>query len=97
MSEAYIYFKKRFRRRRSEIDAEIKRRFEHGVRPTDIMCTTWYVKQALDRMRSDVDENILCVNELSDKESKTLYKYIDFLDRYMWFKLYDIAGKEVKN
>lgn len=97
MSEEYTYLKDKFRRRRAEIQAEINRRFSYGMKPTDLMCATWYVKQSLERMRSDLDEHILCDNILSTREAKILYKYIDFLDDYMWNRLYDIAGKGVKN
>ena len=95
MSEAYDFLKNKIRRRKSDIEAEINRRFEYSVRPTDLMCATWNVKQILDRMRSDVDEVILCENSISYKEAKVLYRYIDNLDDYVWSRLYDIAGKGV--
>ena len=97
MSEEYIFFKNRFRRRRKDMLDEIERRTRYSVRPTDVMCLTWYIKQSLDNMRSDVDESILCINSLSTRECKVLYNYIKLLEEYMWNRLYDIAGKEVSN
>lgn len=97
MSEAYVYFKSRFRRRKAEIDAEIERRFDKCVRPTDIMCATWYIKQTLDSMYNEIDIHILCENTLSRRERRTLHKYIDILNDSYWDRLYNIAGKEGKN
>lgn len=93
MSEEYIFFKNRFRRRRKDMLNEIDRRTRYKVRTTDVMCLTWYIKQSLDNMRSDLDESILCLNTLSTRECKVLYKYIKLLEDYMWNRLYDIAGQ----
>lgn len=93
MSEEYIFFKNRFKRRRKDMLEEIDRRTRYTVRATDVMCLTWYIKQSLDMMRSDVDEHILCWNILSTRECKVLYKYIKLLEDYMWNRLYDMAGQ----
>lgn len=95
MSEAYEYFKNRFRVRKKVIDTEIRTRFKYGVRPTDIMCVTWYVKLTLEGMKSEVDTHILCENTLSKREVKILYKYIGILNDSYWDRLYNIAGKGV--
>ena len=96
MSEEYTIFKNRFRRMRAEIEQEIDRRIDFGMKATDLMCVTWYVKQKIDRMRSDLDEHILSENTLSYRESRILYRYIDILDDTMWSILYNIAGKGVR-
>lgn len=93
MSEAYEIFKNKFRDKKRVLDTEVKTRFKYGVRPTDIMCVTWYVKQTIDRMRSEVDVHILCENTLSTREVKVLYKYIDILNDSYWDRLYNIAGE----
>ena len=93
MSEEYIFFKNRFRRRRNDMLDKIDKRTKYKVRSTDVMCLTWYIKQSLDMMCSDVDESILCENTLSTRESKVLYKYIKILEDYMWNRLYDMAGE----
>ena len=96
MSEEYIYLKDRFRLKRKDMIEEIDRRCGYKVRPTDVMCLTWYIKQTLESMRSNVDECILCTNTLSKRECKVLYTYINLLDDYLWDILYNIAESEVQ-
>lgn len=91
----YEFLKKKFRHRKVEIETEITQRFRISImRTTDIMCATWNIKLMIESMRRDVMD---FEDVLSERERKVLYKYIEWIDCSMWSRLYDIAGKEVKN
>ena len=90
----YEFLKKKFRHRKAEIDNEIADRFNTPCRRvTDIMCATWNIKLMIESMRRDVMD---FEDVLSDRERKVLYKYIEIVDYYMWSKLYDIVGEEIR-
>ena len=90
----YEFLKKKFRHRKVEIEGEITQRFNIACRKaTDIMCATWNIKLMIESMRRDVMD---FEDVLSDRERKVLYKYIEIVDCYMWSRLYDIAGEEVR-
>ena len=91
----YEFLKRKFRNRKAEIEPEITSRFNiECCRGTDIFCASWNIKMIIESMRRDVQD---FSDSISRRERKTLIKYIEILDCSMWSRLYDIAGKEVKN
>lgn len=98
---ASLTFKKlkeviRIRKEGIENDLE-SRHFNSFIAPTELMCTTWFIRGQLDIMHNALHE-IYWDNDtdLTRREYEALYKYVDSLDNYYWDLLYD-KGCDIRN
>lgn len=94
-SKIYKRLVNMIRVRREAIDHEIEyRNFESFISPTEIMCTTWFIRGQVEKMHKDLDDAYWYNNtELTRREYKGLDNFIDKLEDYYWSLLYDKSSE----